>query len=32
MQRLQRENEDLKSKLAAAKEEMIKMFERREAE
>ena len=32
MQRLQRENEDLRSKLSAAKEEMVSMFERREAE
>lgn len=26
MQRLQRENEDLRSKLSAAKEEMVRMF------
>ena len=32
MQKLQRENEDLRSKLTAAKEEMVRMFERREAE
>lgn len=32
MQRLQRENEDLRSKLAAAKNEMIKMFELKEQE
>ena len=32
MQRLQRENEDLKSKLSAAKEEVVHMFARREAE
>jgi Mg2+ and Co2+ transporter CorA len=32
MQKLQRDNEDLKSKLSAAKEEMIHMFARREAE
>ena len=32
IQKLQRDNEDLKSKLAAAKDEMIKMFERKEEE
>jgi hypothetical protein len=32
IQKLSRENEDLKSKLAAAKDEMIKMFEKRELE
>lgn len=32
IQKLSRENEDLKSKLAAAKDEMIHMFERREQE
>jgi hypothetical protein len=32
MQKLQRENEDLKSKLSAAKEEVVHMFARREAE
>ena len=29
MQRLHRENEDLRSKLAAAKNEMIKMFDQK---
>ena len=32
MQRLQRENEDLRSKLAAAKNEMIKMFDQKQEE
>lgn len=32
IQKLQRENEDLKSKLAAAKDELLRVFEKREAE
>ncbi len=32
MQRMQRECEDLRSKLTAAKEELVRIFQRREAE